>query len=166
MGRVFVNLEDKNLIGVIDIATHQKIAEWPWRRRPTGHGHRSTVEASVVGGGSSGGNGLHDRQGRRQRDDLQGHRRHLDYGTSLRPIFNSCSDGHITISHIDGPEKITVVATLPTARGARTMAYDPSSRRIYTAAPNYAPADPAAGANARPAAIPESFHVLVFDVKH
>src|SRR5690349_18874868 len=29
MGRVFVNLEDKSLVGVIDTATHKKIAEWP-----------------------------------------------------------------------------------------------------------------------------------------
>ena len=29
MGRVFVNLETKSAVAVIDTATHQKIAEWP-----------------------------------------------------------------------------------------------------------------------------------------
>jgi hypothetical protein len=66
---------------------------------------------------------------------------------------------------MDSPGKLTVVETLDTARGARTMAFDPATRRIYTAAQSYAAPDPAAAANARPTPIPESFHVLVFEMK-
>ena len=61
---------------------------------------------------------------------------------------------------------MTVVATLTTARGARTMALDPSTHRLYTAAQNFAPADPARRRGTRPTAIPDSFHVLVFEMKH
>ena len=87
----------------------------------------------------------------------------LDPGQKL--VFNSCSDGTITISHIDGPDKVTVVSTLPTARGARTMTLDPGTHRLYTAAQIFAPVDPRAPAGTRPSAIPDSFHVLVFEPK-
>ncbi len=60
---------------------------------------------------------------------------------------------------MDSPNKLTVVDTITTTRGARTMTFDPSTQRIYTAAPNYAAADP----GARPTAVPDSFHVLIFE---
>ncbi len=167
VGRVFVNLEDKNLIGVIDIATHQEVAEWPLApvTAPTGMAIDRLSKRLYVGGGKF--------------------LAVVDYTTgkvvtsvpictgtdatwiddAQRLIFNSCSDGNITISHIDGPDKVSVVATLPTARGARTMTLDPVTHRLYTAAQNFAPIDPTAPAGTRPTAIPDSFHVLVFEMK-
>ena len=52
-GRVFVNLEDKNLVGVIDIATHQKVAEWPLApvTAPTGMAIDRQSKRLYVGGG-------------------------------------------------------------------------------------------------------------------
>ena len=87
------------------------------------------------------------------------------YDAANKLVFNSCGDGHITITKFEAPNKLTVVSTLATTRGARTMAYDPATRRIYTAAQNYEA--PAAGAapGARPTAVPESFHVLVYEMK-
>jgi YVTN family beta-propeller protein len=167
MGRVFVNLENKNLVGVIDTATHKKIAEWPIlpAEGPTGMAIDTSMKRLFVGGEELA--MLDYTTGKVVASaKICGGSDATWYDAASKTIFNSCGDGHITLTHVDGPAKLTVVATITTTRGARTMAYDPSSRRIYTAAPNYAPADPAAGANARPAAIPESFHVLVFDVKH
>jgi DNA-binding beta-propeller fold protein YncE len=85
-------------------------------------------------------------------------------------VFVSCSDGHITVAHEDGPDKLSVVQTIDTARGARTMAFDPASHRIYVAAQNYAAPDPnaappAGGRGRGPAPIPESLHVFVFGTK-
>jgi len=161
--RVFVNLENKNLIGVIDIATHTKIAEWPLApvSGPTGMAIDRSTKRLFVGG-----------------DD---HLVMVDYTTgkvvanvqicegtdatwfdeASKLVFNSCGDGHITVTHMDSPAKLTVLESVETARGARTMAFDPAMRRVYTAAQNYQPA----AAGARPAPIPDSFHVLVFDVK-
>ena len=165
VGRVFVNLETKSLIAVIDIATHTKVAEWPIApvEEPTGMAIDRAAKRLFVGGGA--------------------HLAMIDYTTgkvaasvpicdgtdatwydaSSKTVFNSCGDGHITVSHMDSPTRLTVLETIDTARGARTMAFDPATRRIYTAAPSYAPPDPAA-ANARPTPIPDSFHVLVFVV--
>jgi DNA-binding beta-propeller fold protein YncE len=92
------------------------------------------------------------------------------YDADKKTAFSSCGDGHITAVKVDG-DKLTVVQTIPTTRGARTMALDPTTHKIYTAAQNFQPADanappPAAGARGRgPAPVPDSFHVLIFNLK-
>jgi len=163
-GRVFVNLEDKSLIGVIDIATHKKIAEWPVApaESPTGMAIDTSSKRLFVGGGPS--LVMVDYTTGKVVTSVP-----ICQGTDAtwfdaqsKLIFNSCGDGHITVTHMDSPAKLTVVETLETARGARTMAFDPATRRIYTAAQSYAPA---ASASARPTPIPDSFHVLVFEMK-
>jgi len=45
--------------------------------------------------------------------------------------FSSTGDGHITVVHEDSPDKFTLVATVDTQRGAKTMAYDAAHDRIY-----------------------------------
>ena len=167
VGRVFVNLENKSLIGVVDIATHSKVAEWPIApaESPTGMAIDRSAKRLFVGGGPS--LVMIDYTSGKvvasvpicQGTDATW------YDAAAKLIFNSCGDGHITVSHMDSPGKLTVLETIDTARGARTMAFDPATRRIYTAAQNYAAPDPAAAANARPTPIPDSFHVLVFEMK-
>ena len=166
LGRVFVNLENKNLVGVIDTATHKKIAEWPVTPAdgPTGMAIDTLSKRLFVGGDKL---ALVDYTTGKVVTSVaicEG----TDatwYDVANKLVFNSCGDGHITITRFEAPNKLTVVSTLATTRGARTMAYDPATRRIYTAAQKYEA--PAAGAapGARPTAVPESFHVLVFEVK-
>ena len=47
----------------------------------------------------------------------------FDPGTGF--AFASCGDGTTTIAHEDTPDKLTVVQTLETQRGSRTMTIDP-----------------------------------------
>ena len=82
----------------------------------------------------------------------------------LGRAFASCSDGNITALTIKG-DTLTPLQTIATARGARTMTVDPVTHRLYTLAVKYAPADPTAKAGARPTALPDSFHVLVYGPK-
>ena len=164
MGRVFVNLENKNLVGVIDTATHKKIAEWPVApaEGPTGMAIDPSMKRLFVGGDAL---AMVDYT----TGKVVASAKICDgtdatwYDAASKTIFNSCGDGHITMTHVDSPEKLTVVGTITTTRGARTMAFDPATKRIYTAAPNYQAPEPGAAANARPTPIPESFHVLVFE---
>lgn len=46
-------------------------------------------------------------------------------------IFASTGDGHVTIVHEDSPDKYTVVDTVATMRGAKTMALDSKTKRIF-----------------------------------
>ena len=175
LGRVFVNIEDKNSIDVIDITTHKVVANWPVApaESPTGMAIDTATHRLFVGGGpnmvmidAKSGKVLANAPICRGTDATQ-----FDAGAKM--AFSSCSDGHITAVKVDG-DKLTVVQTIETTRGARTMAIDPATHRLYTAAQKYppvdpnapAPAPPAGGGRARgPAAIPESFHVLVFATK-
>jgi hypothetical protein len=81
----------------------------------------------------------------------------FDPATQL--AFASCSDGTVTIAHEDSPDKLTVVQTLPTQRGSRTMALDPATHKIYLAAADFQKAAPG---ERRPKSVPGSFKILVY----
>ena len=60
-------------------------------------------------------------------------------------------DGNVTVVHQDSPDKYTVVATVPTIRGAKTIAVDQVRHMTYLFQPEYGPAPaPAAGTPAPP----------------
>jgi hypothetical protein len=77
--------------------------------------------------------------------------------------FTSSGDGTTTIAHEDSPDKLTVVQSLKTAQGARTMTGDPATHRIYLATAEFQP--PPAGAapgRGRATMVPNSMKILVF----
>ena len=85
----------------------------------------------------------------------------FDPGTQL--AFSSNGEGNVTIAHEDSPDKLTVVQTLPTARGAKTMALDPQTHRIYLGAAKY---EASTGASQkRPALVAGSFKILVYGME-
>ncbi len=53
-----------------------------------------------------------------------------------------------------------MVQTLPTERGARTLAVDPVRHKLYLASAKFAA--PPAGSPPRPALVPGSFKLLVY----
>ena len=98
------------------------------------------------------------------------------FDPSTKLAFASCGDGTVTIAMEETPDKLTVVQTLKTARGARTMTLDPQTHRIYLAAVTYeeAPAAKAPEASqpeqpkgrpARPKAVPGTFRILVYGME-
>jgi hypothetical protein len=78
--------------------------------------------------------------------------------------FASCGDGTTTIAEEDAANKLTVVQVLKTERGARTMALDPITHRIYLPTAQFAPApSPSPGASpARPSIVPNTLKLLVY----
>ncbi len=73
------------------------------------------------------------------------------------------SNGGGTLSVIDAAHGYATVESLPTQKGARTMAYDPSADRVYlvTAELGPRPEPTAANPRPRPAIVPDTFTVLV-----
>ena len=160
-GRVFVNIEDKNEVVVIDTKTHTVAATWPLApgKEPTGlaldtvhhqlfagcHNQLLVTLDSVTGkvvGTVLIGQGV----------DATA----FDAGTQF--AFASCGDGTVTVAHEDARDKLSVVQTLATERGARTMALDPKTHKIYLASAKFEPAS----AGQRPKIVPGSFKVLVY----
>ena len=73
-------------------------------------------------------------------------------------------DGSMSIFHEDTPDKYTLVETVKTQSGARTMALDRKTGRAYLSAAKLGPIPPATKEAPRPRApmIPGTFGVLVF----
>ena len=86
----------------------------------------------------------------------------FDPGTGF--AFASCSDGTTTIAHEDTPDKLTVVQTLETQRGSRTMTLDPKTHKIYLAAAEFETSTNQAAATPRqrPRMAPGTFKILVY----
>jgi len=87
----------------------------------------------------------------------------FDPGTGL--AFSPNGEGTLTVIHEDSADKFSVVGTVTTQRGARTMALDPKTHRLYLAAASYgeAPAPTADRPHPRPPMLPDSFVMLVLD---
>jgi hypothetical protein len=74
-------------------------------------------------------------------------------------------DGTLTVVHEDTPDKYTVVQSVPTERGARTMGMDMTNGRVYLSVAKFGPrpAPTTQNPRPRPAIVPGSFSVLIFD---
>lgn len=81
------------------------------------------------------------------------------FNPNTKQIFMSCGEGVLTVIHEDSPDKYTVTQTLPTAKGARTMALDPESNTVYTVTAQREAKPPAPGQ--RPAMVPGTFEIIV-----
>jgi YVTN family beta-propeller protein len=80
-------------------------------------------------------------------------------------VFASNGEGTMTVVHQDAPNKYHVVTTVQTMPGARTMALDPKTHRLYTVSARMGPmpATAPAGARRRAPSIPGSFTLLVLE---
>jgi len=81
------------------------------------------------------------------------------FNPKTREIFMSCGEGVLTVIHEDSPDTYSVRQSLPTVRGARTMALDRDNHVVYlvTAQREDKPAAP----GQRPALIPGTFELIV-----
>jgi len=155
-GKVFVNIEDKDQIDVIDVAAKKVSASWSVApgASPTGMsldraGHRLFVGAGKFMVMMDAGSGkIVASVPICSGTDATWY----DPGTKL--ALSSCRDGHITVARVDG-DKMTVVQTIDTAPGSRTMGIDMTTHKLYVSAAK--PKAPPEKGND-----PDSFHVLVY----
>src|SRR6266478_4861658 len=149
-GHIFVNNESKNTIQVIDIKTWKVTASWPVApcEGPTGIAYDKASnrifsgcnKTSVVLDASTGKVVASITNGTRV--DALG----WDPSKKLVYIPNG-GEGNVTVVHQDSPDKYTVVATVPTFAGAKTIAADPVTHNVYLFQPERGPVPtPPAGA--------------------
>lgn len=161
-GKVFINLEDKDLVAVVDLASRKVIARWPVA--PGGHPvgmsmdkktHRLFVgcrnpqklvvmdaETGKVEGSVPIGAGV-DATG-----NLDGQ------------AFASCRDGSLTVA-ADKGGTFAIEETVKTLDGARTLGVDAASHKIFLPTAEMEPSV----AGQRPKAKPGTFKVVVVSSK-
>jgi len=160
-GKVYVNLEDKDQVAVVDLKARKVLAHWP-----------------VAPGGSPVGLSI----------DTAKHRLYVgcrkpqkmvvmstDDGKVIADLpigagvdatkfdsqqgFASCRDGKMNVVGETASGKFEVVQTVTTAVGAKTMDVDPATHKIYL--PTFEFEEQKPGATGRPAAKPGSFMIVV-----
>ena len=79
--------------------------------------------------------------------------------------FASNGEGSITVIHEDAPDRFTVVETVQTKRGARTMELDQKTHRLFTVSADFGPppAPTADRPRPRPPVLPGTFVLLELD---
>ena len=155
-GRIFVNNESKNTIQVLDAKTMKVLASWPLApcEGPTGIAYDKATnrifsgcgKTSVVLDASSGKVVATIANG----DGVDA----LGWDPVEKLIYIPAGrDGNVTVVHQDSPDKYTVVATVETMRGAKTITVDPVKHVAYLFQPEFGPAPAGAppGPGGRPA---------------
>jgi DNA-binding beta-propeller fold protein YncE len=167
-GRVYVNLEDKNSLAVIDPAKAAVLSVWPLAgcEEPSGlaldaaHGRlfpvcgdKTMPVVDARSGKILGSAPICDGP------DAAG----FDPGTGL--AFASCGDGTLTVVRVAHSGRPEVVETVTTQRGARTMALDVAKHRVFLVTADFGapPAATAAEPHPRPTRVPGSFRLLVLE---
>jgi DNA-binding beta-propeller fold protein YncE len=148
-GRIFVNNESKNTIQVLDAKTMKVLASWPIAPcdgptgiaydKPSNRIFSGCGKTSVVVDANNGKVVATIANG----DGVDA----LAWDPAQKLIYIPAGrDGNVTVVHQDSPDKYTVVATVPTMRGAKTITVDPVSHVAYLFQPEYGP--PPAGSPA------------------
>jgi DNA-binding beta-propeller fold protein YncE len=163
-GNMFINIEDKSSLQKFDTKTLQVTGTWPEApcEEPSalaydaGHNRlfsvcdkvmvainadNGKVVASVPIGGDPDGDGY-------------------DPATGL--IFASCREGMVSVIHQDSADKYSVVGSVTTQFGSRTMAIDLKTHHVFTETADFRPAPAPTPDNPRPRPqqIPGSFVLL------
>src|SRR5213594_815616 len=149
-GKIFVNNEGTSTMQVLDVKTMKVLASWPLApcEGPTGIAYDRATNRIFVGCGKTSvvvspvtgkivatiANG----------DGVDA----LGWDPVEKLIYIPAGrDSNVTVVHEDTPDKYSVVATVPTMRGAKTISVDPMKHVAYLFQPEYGPAPaPAPGA--------------------
>jgi DNA-binding beta-propeller fold protein YncE len=138
-GRAYVNIEDKSEVAVIDLKTHKVVNRWPIAPGEAASGMAIDLEHHRLFLGC-------DNKKMVMLDSATGKvlatvpigagvdANAFDPGTQLAFSSNG-EEGTTTIAKEAAQDKLTVVQTLKTVVGARTMALDPQTHNIYLPAP-------------------------------
>jgi DNA-binding beta-propeller fold protein YncE len=167
-GKLYVNLEDKAVIAEIDAAAMRVTRQWPIApcESPTGlaidrahhrlfSGCRNKVMA--ISDATAGrlittlpiGEGVDG----------------CAFDPTAQLAFSSNGDGTLTVIHEDSPDQFRVVTTADTRRGARTLALDERTHRIFTVTADFGPppAPTAERPHPRPSIVAGTFALLELD---
>jgi DNA-binding beta-propeller fold protein YncE len=152
-GHIFVNNESKNTIQVVDVNTWKATASWPLAPcvGPTGIAY-DKASKRVFSGCSKTSVVVDPTTGKVVASIANGTRVDaLGWDPSRKLMFiPNGGEGTVTIVHQDAPDQYTVVSTVSTFLGAKTIAVDPKTHNAYLFQPERGPAPPQAEGTSPP----------------
>src|SRR5262245_53901671 len=142
-GHIFVNNESKNTIQVIDVKTWKVTASWPTApcEAPTGIAYDKASDR-IFSGCSKTSIVVDPKTGKVVASIANGTRVDaLGWDPSRKRIFiPNGGEGNVTVVHQDSPDTYSVVATVPTFAGAKTITVDSKTHNAYLFQPERGPA--------------------------
>jgi DNA-binding beta-propeller fold protein YncE len=165
-GKAFVNLEDKDAVARFDTAKMQVTATWPVSpcKAPGSMAIDRKSNRLFIGCHNDLMVVVDTESGKVVAEAPVGHgvdAAAFDSQNAL--IFQSSGDGKVTVVHQDAADKYSVVGSVTTAPGAKTMTIDPKTHYLYLSVADLGPA-PAATAetpNPKPSIVPGTFRVIM-----
>ena len=144
-GKIFVNNEGTSTIQVINERTMTAVASWPLApcEGPTGIAYDRATDRIFSGCGKTS-VVLDAHTGKvvatiANGDGVDA----LGWDPSQKLIYIPAGrDSNVTVVHQDSPDKYSVVATVPTMRGAKTISVDTQKHVAYLFQPEYGPLAP------------------------
>jgi YVTN family beta-propeller protein len=160
-GKVFVNIEDKSAISVVDIKNLKVEKTWPIApgESPSGLSIDRKTNRLFAGCENKMLVVLNAENGKVVAtpaigDGCDG----TAFDPQLNYVYSSNGDGTLTIIKEISRDKFEVLENVPTKRGARTLTVDEETHTVYLPTANFGPA---VTGQKRPPMIPGSFQVLV-----
>jgi DNA-binding beta-propeller fold protein YncE len=161
--RVYVNVEDKGMIAVVDTVKHATVAMWRIADCDGPTGLAFDVKNHLLLSACDGRMAVTDSRSGKPvtsfpiADGVDGNG--FDPATGL--AFASSGTGVLTIAHQDARNTFTVVQTVATQPSGRTMWLEPTTHRVYVPVAMTTPAPP----KGRAGIVPDTMKVLVLDRK-
>jgi len=157
-GKIYVNIEDKNKITVVDIRSNSVITSWPLQAEgptglaidtKTGRLFAGCDKQLVVMDATSGAIVAQLPIG----DGCDG----VGFDPDLQLVFASCGEGKLTVIKEESPSSFKVIDNVVTKRSARTCAVNEKTHEVYLPEADTQPG----AAGERPKVVPGTFGVLV-----
>jgi hypothetical protein len=159
-GKVYINLEDKDNVAVVDFKARKVIAHWPVAPggSPVGMAIDTKTHRLFIGCRKPQKLIVMSAENGKVLSDLP-----IGAGVDATKVdageaFASCRDGSLAVARETSPGKFEIVQTVKTPIGARTMGIDSSTHRIYLPTSEFE--EPKPGAT-RPTMKPGTFMIVV-----
>ncbi len=157
-GKVYINLEDKDQVAVVDMKTRKVLAHWPVAPggSPVGMAIDTKTHRLFIGCRKPQKLIVMSTDNGKIISDLP-----IGAGVDATKVlgaqaFASCRDGSLAAASETAPGKYEIVQTVKTPTGARTMGVDPATNTIYLPTAEFE-----TNAAGRPAAKPGTFMIVV-----
>jgi DNA-binding beta-propeller fold protein YncE len=166
-GEIFVNIEDKSQIDAIDPARLAVKASWPLApcEEPSGLAIDRKKRRLFAGCSNKMMAVVDADSGKVIATPAIGEGVDANaFDPKTRLAFASCGEGVLTVVHEDAPTKFSVVQSVSTQPGARTMALDEKTHYVYLVTAKFGPPPAPTAYNPQPrrSILPNSFVVLVY----